>query len=443
MNVRSASKRGTSLGLLTPTSFELQLLEVALKGKTMFETQWDEKCANYDIDMQVMCHEILLEIDVWEKNGSVKPLQERARDLVVKMKDTSLHSRAMVVYRDFLDLGRSPRKTIVSKPYQDRQRVSTEFSFKVPGSNNSSQVRQRDSIEFSSHIPDSTEFSSTRVPSTSDEKFDRMIDIELPLSVDDDSSTPPKEDTQKLQGEPNICDLSTSGDVLSCEALAIFDKPTETDEGRTSPRGDDELIFDLSINLEPSDGDSIFLLSNEEPMTPGSVCSCHGDALSECDDVKRDFGENPWQLPAKLGSFPGKDFQGAIEWTVDKTTYWANNLADLRSKHDVLIEGTFRKRCRTKRWRDYYGFFLGTGVMIYFRNEVYKKVADFRKCTVTLQKSKPSRLIVQDVYVDTKQTDWPLEFNNPKHLSTWHHTIASFSKRSKKDKAEQASHKIL
>ena len=436
MNMPTGSKRGTSLGLLTPTSFELQLLEVALKGKTTFETRLDEKCANYDVNMEVMCHEILLEIIDWKKSGSTKTLRERARALVLKMKGTSLHSRALVVYRDFLVLGRPPRKTSDSKLYQNRQQVGTECTFKIPGSNNNSQVRQCGS----SQIPNSKQFSSIRirVPSC-DEKFDLMMNTPLPLSVNDDSSTASeKPGTQKLHGEP-----STPDDILSCEELVIFMKPTETDEGFTNPCCEDELIFDLSLNHEPSDGESVFLLSDEDAIirgsvflqssedaiTPGSEYSLQGEGLSGYDDFKRDLGENPSQVQVKLGNFPGKDFQVPITWTVDKVIHRASKLADLRSKHVVLTEGTFRKRCRTKIWRDYYGFFFDTGVMIYFRNKIYKKAADFRKCTVTELRSKPFRLIVQKVCVDTKQTDWHLEFDNAKHRTIWYETIVRFSKR--------------
>jgi len=348
-------------------------------------------------------------------------LQERARDLVVKMKDTNLHNRAILVYRDFLKEGRSPRESFIISRSQVRQRDSVEFSYKVPGSNSSSQVRQRDSIEFSSQIPGSNEFSSTLITST-DEKFDRMLNIELPLSLEENSPTPPKPPgTETLQGEPS---RSTSSDVLSLEALAIFDRPKETDEGCTKSC-DDELIFDISINPELSDAESLSVLYNQDSLTPGSECSWQREGVSDNEEVKNEIGQNPWELPARLGSFPAKDFQDPIIWKVDKIPYKANNLADLRRKHDVLVEGAFKKRCRTKRWRNYYGFFLKTGVMIYFRNKVYKKVADFRKCSIRKSKSKPRRLIVKDVYINNKRTDWPLEFTSANHLNTWYNTISN------------------
>jgi len=428
--VRTPPKRGTSLGLETPTLFELQLLELALKGKRAFEAHWAKQGSEYDVSEEVMCYEILQEIELWERHENVKLLQERARKLVVRAKDTNLHKRAKVVYCNFLDTDRSPRQYLDINLPPVLQRYSVTLSDKVPGSTSSSQARQRESIECSSQSPIT---SSAWVPSTSDEKLDvdKWVNTELPpLSNDEDSSTAPKESvTQKLEGEPSI--PSNSGDV-SCEVLDIFDKPAETNEGCKFTRDEEDLLFHISINQELSDEDSIYPLVDK--MTPGSEYS---PQIEGVDDNKIDLGENPWQLAAQVGNFPGKDFRDSIEWKVDNTTYKAKNLADLRSKHDVLVEGAFRKRCRTKIWRDYYGFFLATGVMIYFRREVYKKAADFRKSTVSMQNSKKCRLIVQNVYVDEKKTTWPLEFSSTKHLKTWYKTIARFSKRLKNDIDEE------
>jgi len=80
-------------------------------------------------------------------------------------------------------------------------------------------------------------------------------------------------------------------------------------------------------------------------------------------------------------------------------------------------------------------FFLKMGVMIYFRNEVYKKVADFRKCSVLKSKSKPCRLTVKDVYINNKRMDWPLEFASSNYLNIWYSTISS-AKVFKKDNDE-------
>jgi len=58
-NSFKSPERGTSLGLQTSASFELQLLEVAVRGRKVFENSWNEQAT---IDEQVMFLEILEEI---------------------------------------------------------------------------------------------------------------------------------------------------------------------------------------------------------------------------------------------------------------------------------------------------------------------------------------------------------------------------------------------
>jgi len=530
-NATSTPKGEKSLEQQTPFSFELHLLELAFKGKKKFKAYWEKNGVNNDIVKERMCQEILKEIEVWERDGNVKLLQARARKLTVGLKYTNVHQRAKVVYLDFLGLGRTTPRQSHPMGFQIQQRDSERF--KVP--ERASLIGQLcDRLDVSTRNQNQNEFVDIEVPSVLEEKFEQMLSIELPFSNDEESSTSPKwngmqklqtspidSGTQKLQGEPSAC--SSSVDLLSRDALSIFNKPLETDEGADKsppPRRDTFRISETIDNNEfvstqapsPSDKDlermiGIELPSNDEDsITPSKVTqkqqgepstfepsslietlshdqldifekpleanegckTCHGDemitldilspaissprsvyedesvillvnydkmklgkereSLIESSDIKTEPSDNLQSPTVKLGSFPGKDFKEPIEWTVDNTTFKANNIADLRRKHEVLIEGSFRKRCRTKRWREYYGFFLCTGVMIYFRNEVYKKVADFRKSTVTIQKSKPYRLIVEDVYVDTEQTYWPLQFSSAKHFNYWYGTITRFSK---------------
>jgi len=538
-NATSTPKGERSLEQHSPFSFELHLLELAFRGKNAFNAWWKKNGENNDIFKERMCQEILREIEVWERDGNLKLLEARARKLTVGLKYTNVHQRAKVVYLDFLGLGRTtPRQSLDPVAFEFHKRDSERF--KVP-----ERVSLRgplcDRPHVSTQSPKNIEIVDIEVPSILEEKFEQMLSIELPFSSDEDSATSPKwgtqklptspvdSGTQKLQGEPSAC--SSSVDLLSREALSIFNKPLETDEGASKsppPRRDTIRIPETPGNNEfactqapsPSDKDlermigiELPLSNDEDSFTPSKVTqkqqgepstfehgslidtlsndlldifekpseanegyktccghdeitfdisspgisspgisspgtACEEDSVillgnydkmkhskereSLVDDFKTEPSDNQWNLTVKLGSFPGKDFQEPIEWTVDNTIFKANNIADLRSKHDVLIEGAFRKRCRTKRWRDYYGFFLCTGVMIYFRNEVYKKVADFRKSTVIIQKSKPYRLTVEDVYVDTEQTHWPLQFSSAKHFNTWYETITRFSKGERK-----------
>jgi len=498
INEPTALKLGTSLELQHTTQFELQLLELALKGENVFKARMDKMSVNYDINKKKIRDKICREIELFEKDGNVKLLQDRARYLTVRTKCTNLHQQAMLVYLKFLDLGRSPRRSVDLTSFKFRHREGIEPNCKVAVKNNhlsphtleeklepvspspslnedsiillkdsvtqkpqgepsacesspsldvlsfegqliynrsletkegvrSSQVWPRDRLKI--QVPDKLDITNTAAPSASDDNFERMLSIPLPFSRDEDSWTGPKEtDTLKLNGEPTSIEQISSTDLLSSELLEIFDRPNGTEEGFNTTN--DGLSLDVA---EPQLGRENFanLSNNQDDITHGSLCRWQGEGFIDNEDNKKELAENQWKLPVKLGDFPGEDFQEQVEWTVDGTIFRAESIADLRSKHHVLIEGVFRKRCRMNRWRDYYGFFLCTGIMIYFRNEVFKKVADFRKSTVTIQKSKAFRLIVEDVYVDTEHTYWPLEFSNAINLNIWYRTISGFSKGGK------------
>jgi len=495
INEPTALEIGTPLELQPSTAFELQLLELALKGKNVYKATMDKMTVNYDINKKKMCDKILSEIELYEKDGNVKLLQTRARYLTVRAKCTNLHQQAMLVYLKFLDLGRSPKirqregiepnckdavKNNHLSPYTLEEKVEQVAgspslngeSITLPKDtgtqkpqgepsvcestssldvislegqthdrsreNNeggrSSQVWPRDKLKICCQIPDKIDVTNTPVPSTSDSNFERMLSIPLPFSRDEDSWTGPKEtDTPKLNGEPTSCGQISSTDLMSSELLEIFEMPMGADEGFNATN--DGLSLDIA-DPQLSQENFPILSNNQDYITHGSLCRWQGKSFIDKGDIKNELAENQWQLPVKLGNFPGDDFQEQVEWTVDGTIFKAKNIADLRSKHHVLIEGVFRKRCRMNRWRDYYGFFLCTGIMIYFRNEVFKKVADFRKCTVTIAKTKAFRLIVEDVYVDTEHTYWPLEFSNAINLNTWYKTIAGFSVGLKPDSHE-------
>jgi len=508
INEPAALNLGTSLELQPSNAFELQLLELALKGQNVYKARMDKMSVNYDINKRKMRDKILREIEMYEKDGNIKLLENRARELTVRTKSTSLHPQAMIVYLKFLDLGSSPRHSLDLTSLQIHQREGIEPNCNGAITNNhllhytleekleqltgspslnaesltlpkdsctqkpqgepsadestsslellsvegqkydwlpetnegrrSSQVWPRRKLKIScqiNQIPGKIDVTSTPVPSTTDENFERMLSIPLPSTREEDSSwTGPKEtDTLKVHGEPSSMDQISTTDLISSELLAIFDRPTGTDEGFIINNGRLSLdIADPQLSQE-----NLPILTNiQDGINHGSLCRWQGKGFIDNGDTKKELAETERQLPVVLGNFPGDDFQEQVEWNVDGTIFKAKNIADLRSKHHVLIQGVFRKRCRMNRWRDYYGFFLCTGIMIYFRNEVFKKVADFRKCTVTIAKTKAFRLIVEDVYVDTEHTYWPLEFSNAINLNIWYKTIARFSSGVKPDSHE-------
>jgi len=415
LNISTRPIGRTSLGLSTTATFELQLLEVAVKGKKAFESCLNKESPSWDIDEQVMSLEILQEIKLWEKDENCNLLLERARSLVVRMKDhRSVHQRALLIYRDFLNVSLT------------RSRESIETS---------SQCQTRESTELTSTTERvSREYSNSSQVQTLDEKLDEMLSIELPETVDEEPSIH-IEYCSKAQGEPSgsygsSCEVLSIFDGASCEEISIFEKPKETDEGVVTPGA---RFFEKLLTAEESEGcDSILTLGSRDSRW-SKVCSklTPGVREDECyswdvTDVKIDLSYE--QTSKTLRDFPANDFKNPIEWTIDGITYEAKSVSELRSKYDVVMEGVFKKRYKCHTWRSYYGFFFNTGVMIYFKKDVFKKAADFRRSTVTIPKGKQLRLNIHDLHVASRVTNWQLKFDSANHFNSWCETIVKFSK---------------
>jgi len=127
-----------------------------------------------------------------------------------------------------------------------------------------------------------------------------------------------------------------------------------------------------------------------------------------------------------LEQIPG-DFLKPIRWKVDCITYSASNVDNLRKKHEIIIEGAFQKRCKAFRWRNYHGFLMSTGIMIYFRDEgikemSFKKTVDFRKSAITGLNMVKCRLDVQ-----TSNREMVMKFSSKKNLYVWYESILQFS----------------
>jgi len=218
--------------------------------------------------------------------------------------------------------------------------------------------------------------------------------------------------------------------------MLIYEKPAETDEGIASTGSRTvQRLSDIILDSEDSEGvGSVLGLGGD---TPCSLIFMNKSSRKEeyfnwsNFDLKIDLdGESS---PKVLGDFPRKDFKSPIQWTMNKITYKAKNLADLRSKHDIIMEGAFQKKGRCHRWRNYFGLCFDTGLMLYFKKNVLRKVADFRRSTLSVPKSKKYRLDIEAVYVDNKPTKWLLKFDNEKHLNIWCETIAKVSKRQRSE----------
>jgi len=413
----NSPKRRTSLGLLIPTSFELRLLEVAVKGKKAFEALWNKESRTYGVNEQVMYLEILQEIKLWEKEGNSKLLLERARNQVVRIKDyKSLHNRALVVYRDFLNLSLS--------------RDSIEFN----------QCRARESKDCPiPYLREGPEFSSMSQLLHVEQKLDEQS-VKYKKPLDEGSPTAKDTNSRTPQGEPSAsssCEIiSIFGDV-SCSS-SIFDNPNPSDmaEGATPGARLSKRVTEIVIAADKREGedsvpsleiknDSKDELISESGMKADLAGSDSLEVLSKGDsDLKIDSEK---EVPQVLQNLE-KDFNIRIWWTIDSVSYREKSIADLRSNHHILIEGSFRKRCRSRRWRNYYGFFLDTGVVVYFRKGDFKKFADMRNSTPSLPKHKPCRLDIKDVIIASNANNWLLKFDSANHRDAWYKTVDKISK---------------
>jgi len=404
------------LGLRTRRPFELQLLEIAMGGRKTLEKYWKEHGESFDISEQVICLEILGEFKQFEKNGSIDTVVDRARNQVVKMKgNKNLHHRALLVYRYYLNLSMSCERADYGN-----------------------QTRREDLGASENRERESKDYSRSSQLLTIDERLDLMIGVELPEVQEEGSSNEQESCTNTQQGEPSgsSCEVVTPfDDNMSCEALSIFERPIETEDFSTSCHGlgitRGKSLAESSLGAEKSEerGSMINVARNSPTLRQKDV---------NLDDVELKI-DSEGETPKKVcESFPEKDFKYPIEWKVDGITYKATSLSDLRRNHDIELEGFFRKRggsCHI--WRNYYGFFLETGVLLYFRKKTFKRVVDFRKSIPAILKSKKFKLNIRGLYVNSKVSDWLIQFANEKKLNTWYETILKFSHSRDNDGLEQ------
>jgi len=336
----------------------------------------------------------LQEVDVWEKDGNLKLLQDRGRNLVVRLKDVEeLHQRALVVYRDLLDLSHSR---------------STRCSFRAD----------------------------------IDEKFDDILVVDLPHVFESSlTSSSEKFVAEKVLGEPSSEDLG----------LSIFMMPEE-EEGAIACTAETSTPGEVGPEKSNPIARSIFLETRRINSTAYQDSSYAKGICSDDEKARRSLpaDEGYFKKDSKasssdgyasrsstvLGSFPWRNLKDPaewkmkdpIEWKIDKTTYMVKCINDLRTNHKVLIEGAFRKRCRAHKWRNYYGFLLATGVLLYFRKEIFKKVVDIRNSIIIQPRSKQFRLCIEGVVVESRECNWLMEFDRKDHLAIWKDHMALLSR---------------
>jgi len=364
-------KTRKSLGLKVSPVFQLRLLEGAAKGKRALKTFRDD---DLTIPQQVLWHEVLRDVEIWEETGSVEPLIERVGKLSQQLeeRDQDLSERATRVCSSFSD----------SKKYQEKPPLLLDID--------------STSLLLSPTLRDGPQ-DLPGEPTYSDEKISESqscVDIDydqemLARSTSFDHSKWKlnfERDRLLSKGED-----SQPGSVKWC---LLLKKSSSEDESKLKNHFDEKVREQKSSRLN--------VLSKVVEHKPAGIV---------------------------LDEFQGEDFQKKITWKLDNIVHTAFNIKDLKAKHDILIQSAFEKRCKGFRWHGYYGFLLNTGVLIYFRKKrkrgmLFKKAADLRNNTVTLPNNEHFRM-----NVFTNERNWPLRFATRERLDIWIDAINGFSVR--------------
>jgi len=383
----SSPNWNVSLRLGISAEFEVNLLEIALKGKNAFETFKDIEGADWDTRKLEMWNEISQDIEHYEKNGNLKRLEERGKDLVTRIEksDSNLYKRVTVVYNNILE----------RKLSQENLDVNFEKML------------------------------NTELPALEESKIDGLSPmIMVPpgridgLSIFDS----PLAKSKEVIKFPNVSKTSTAHNFTEKHSLG------------TKSRLSKETVFVVPWILDDDLGAGSNNENTQRDMDNAKQLRCYWkkDNLEEVLNIEYDDDDLKVHYEAEkmvLGEFPEPDFKAIVEWTVGQQTFKVNTIAELRRKHNVLIEGDFRKRCKGLKWREYFGFFMDNGTMIYFRDGNFKKVADFRESTISKMDDKYSRLTIEGVNVDnSKLRDWLLEFKDVETLVFWYRKFKRFCK---------------
>jgi len=223
---------------------------------------------------------------------------------------------------------------------------------------------QQDAWIAGSLVPQSNTESSSPQTFMLDEKFDEAMNVEFPDTDNDDSSISIEFCFRTCQGHLSriSCEPTDKFNEVSGESLSIFIKPTVTGEVSRTPFDATPSMLskidyttanyedvDPTPALEDRSTSCIQLCLGDEPpsqsvLTKTTVHNGSKEFFNK-DDADEKIDIVDVQVPQLLGTVPEWDFKSLIWWTVDRVTYRAKSIADLRSKHNVLIEGTFRKRC--------------------------------------------------------------------------------------------------
>lgn len=184
------------------------------------------------------------------------------------------------------------------------------------------------------------------------------------------------------------------------------------------------IHVDTDLELTPlefvKDEEALFFNNSMKDQIQESKCGENRDAVPFKSVIIKS------RTTIVLDKFSAKDFKIPITWNIGRIGYRAENMADLRSRHDILIEGAFKQSTKGYLWNNYHGFLLTSGVMLYFRSESYKAFIDFSKCTV-ISDSKHLKLKVNTLSIDSKETTCLLKFSSSQHYKVWYAGIFQFT----------------
>lgn len=371
-------QRKESLGLITSPEFELKLLEGALKGKKTFNAFWNPKAWN--VQQQLLWYEISQEVDEWEKNGNVDLLLTRGRKLKVKLKwikneGDGLNSRALKLCNQFLENSQTSK-------------------------------------------PDSHSLFTLRRG-----KFGSVGSLQGEPSVQSVEPCNNREGKQSVRGSW----------AESPEQSRSWEYPNareSNEDCKIQSEDERDRIYTTEIDLASQPGSVQWSTKKEQVRAQKSLSDPSGwlqiDILDgNEDEIKNDSGKRP-----SVDLFKG-NFEKPIQWKIEDKTYSASSIDELRSKYDVQVEGHFEKRKRTWGWKNYYGFLIASGVLLYFelfeqekkKEIVFKKAVDFLGNSITFSKEDQLRF---NVY--SAGRNWPLKFATQKEFSDWYAAVKEFSR---------------
>jgi len=390
----TTNKTPTSLELLTSAEFQLKLLEGATKGRKVFDTLWDN---DYNNEQKLLWHTISKEVNIWETEGNLDSLIYRGRQLAVKLKfEEALRDRALQIYLCILEINR--RKS------RDENSDKTQDNLVTPIS------------DFNKSEPRLSLFS--------------LHQDHFAIGIDSLQGEPSMEQSYKGEekwsiwgSHASLLDKSDKSMTYQCQF-----SPELNDDRKIASDGERSRFTSIELDMETQPGSKLWSKKLENRKQRGQSDSL--DFAIELIDEKEDEIIIHVGRRLSVESFKG-DFAEPIQWKLNDKTYTASSVNEIRSKHNVLIEGPFKKRRQRRvayRWKRYYGFLIASGVLIYFGQEKneeidFKKGVDLRKNSMTVSKDDHLRL---DVYAEGR--NWLLKFATTKEISNWHDAIKQFSR---------------